>query len=176
MIDSGKDGLVSVLRAEVESARSETDAVRNSLRYRLGDVLLQAFPLSLRSFRVVPKVMALVFTYRRNVRASAGQGAAVQALPSEALRCSQVLFNPDVSGSSVVDGAWQTNNERLLLARLEVSPVEKLVLKAVSQPIARRLARLHWQGCRIECCADKSTPYAQYASGFSAGPPCGREH
>jgi hypothetical protein len=163
------DGLVSVLRAEVQSARAEASAVRNSLRYRLGDALLGAFPISLKSFRVIPKVLVLLFTHRRNVRASAhGAGSAVEALPSESVQCSHVSYDPGGSHTSVDDGVWRTNTERLLLARLEAGPVKELVLHAVSEPIARRLARLQWQGCRIECLAEAGTPFADYAQGLAA--------
>lgn len=176
MGDSANDWLVSLLRAEVEAARAETDAVRTSLRYRLGDVLLQALPLSLRSVRVIPKLFALLMTYRRGVRRRrpAGMaGVSFAALPVGALQCSQVIYKPDVSATSVVDGVLQTNDEGVLVARIDAGAIDLLVLYAVSEPIARRLARLQWQGCRFDCRADSTTPVVQYAQGLAVGAQAG---
>lgn len=168
------EALIQLLRAEVESSRAEADSVRSSIRYRLGDVLLQALPLSFRSVRVVPKLMALLLTYRRNVRRGR-QGAAglskVATVPADALSCQHVVFNPALSFSRVVDGVWQTNDKVSLVARLEAAPLARLELHAVTEPIARRLARLQWQGTHVDCHDTADDPLVQYAQGLISGLP-----
>ena len=142
--------LIRLLQADVESARAEAKAVRGSIRYRLGDVLLQAFPLSFRSFRVMPRFLALLLTHRRNVRSTRSVGVTAEHLPAGAFQCRDVVYKPSLSQWLIVgNNSWETNNEAALLARLDAGPLKRLELYAITEPIARRLARLQLQGCVV---------------------------
>lgn len=166
--------LIRVLRAELESVRADADAVRSSIRYRLGDVLLQALPLSFRSLRVIPKLLALLIMYRRNVRAAKPVTLTAAEIPAKAMACTEVVYKPSLSQWLIVDhSSWHTNNEATLLARLDAGPLQQLVLYAVTEPIARRLARLHWQGCRVVLHSSiyedvGSEPWVRYAKALCA--------
>ena len=159
--------LLDILKTELDSARAETEAVRSSIRYRLGDVLLQALPLSFRSFRVVPRLLALLLTHRRNVRSTRSVAVTAEHLPVAAFQCSDVVFKPSLSQWLIVgNNSWETNNEAALLARLDAGPVKRLTLYAITEPIARRLARLQWQGCVVVLhVSDKNSqaPLLRYA-------------
>lgn len=167
MGNSAKTHLIRLLQADVESARAETEAMRSSIRYRLGDVLLQALPLSFRSFRVIPRLLALLLTHRRNVRSTRSAAVTAEHLPAGAFQCSDVVFKPTLSQWLIVgNNSWETNNEAALLARLDAGPVKRLTLYAITEPIARRLARLQWQGCVVVLhVSDKNSqaPLLRYA-------------
>lgn len=144
--------LIRLLQADVELARAETEALRSSIRYRLGDVLLQALPLSFRSLRVVPRLLALLLTHRRNRNMRSARSIAMvnEHLPLGAFQCFDIAFKPSLSQWSIITNErWETNNESVLLARLDAGPVRNLELDTVTEPIARRLARLQWQGCVV---------------------------
>jgi hypothetical protein len=140
--------MIELLYAEVESARSEADALRTSIRYRLGDVLLQAQPFSWRSILVLPRLYAVYRTYRRNlyvksitsVRAAPGQPFIAQGCPSVLFARSPVDIAKDI---------YVTNDSAAVVARLDAAPLQQLVLRAITEPIARRLGRLQLQGCEI---------------------------
>lgn len=149
---SANELLIRLLRVEVETARAETDALINSLRYRLGDLLLQALPISWRSFQIFPRVYALFSTYRRNVRGRVGVAAtrsAMVSLSATALRCNSIEFTQAAADTSLHNDVWSTNDSDLLVARLDMAPVSQLILRDISEPIARRLGRLQLQGCQI---------------------------
>ncbi|WP_137088530.1 hypothetical protein [Ectopseudomonas oleovorans] len=140
--------LQSLLLAEIESRQQELDALRSSIRYRLGDEMLQALPLSWRSLRVLPRLYALFRTYRRNlIPRSRKAGVAKTALTVQASNASVIYYGgaPAESSSAV----WWCSDAAALLARLDMAPVSQLVLREINEPIARRLGRLQLQGCQI---------------------------
>lgn len=167
MGNSANTHLIRLLQADVESARAETEAVRSSIRYRLGDVLLQALPLSFRSFRVVPRLLALLLTHRRNMRSARSVAVTSEHLPVAAFQCGHVVFKPSLSQWLIVGReCWETNNEAALLVRLDAGPVKRLELYAITEPITQRLARLQWQGCVVVLhVSDKNSqaPLLRYA-------------
>jgi hypothetical protein len=140
--------LQSLLLAEIESRQQELDALRSSIRYRLGDVMMQALPLSWRSLRVLPRLYALFRTYRRNLGRRSGPEASTKtALTPQALGASVIYYGKaPMQGMSA---AWCCTDPVALIERLDVAPVSELILCEISEPIARRLGRLQLQGCRI---------------------------
>lgn len=172
MSDQINQALVDLLRSEIESAHAEADAVRSSIRYRLGDVLLQALPLSFRSLGALPQAVLLLLNHRRQISMGMPVGTALSNsnLSAEALRCSAVVFDPELPCSRVFDGVWHTNDEGLLLLRLDTSAVVHLDLYRVTEPIARRVARLQWQGCQIVFCVAPDNLWGEYVQGLLVAP------
>lgn len=164
------ESLISVLRTEVESARSEVEAIRSSVRYRLGDVMLQALPLSIKSFQIFPKVFALFYTYRRSYKGRAGSTSSGggYTLPSSVVKCRSIVFGQKVHPTATMqNNVWFVDESALLIARLEAAPVNKLVLYDIDEPIARRLARLQLQGCYIVWSAGTTGVYEQYVNAIA---------
>lgn len=140
--------LQSLLLAEIETRQQELDALRSSIRYRLGDEMLQALPLSWRSLLVLPRLYGLFRTYRRNlIPRSRKAGVAKTALTVQASNASVIYYGGAPAESS--SAAWWCSDAAALLARLDMAPVSQLVLRHINEPIARRLGRLKMQGCRI---------------------------
>lgn len=149
---SANELLISLLRLEIEGARAEIDSLTNSLRFRLGDILLQSLPISWRSFQVFPRLYALFSTYRRSATGRLGVAAARSAMVTVsaiALRCNSIEFVRTVTNALLHNDVWSTNDSDLLVARIDMAPVSQLVLRHINEPIARRLGRLKMQGCRI---------------------------
>lgn len=140
--------LQNLLLAEIESRQQELDALRSSIRYRLGDEMLQALPLSWRSLRVLPRLYALFRTYRRNlISRSRAEVAATTELTVQASSASVIYYGEAPAES--LSTAWWCSDPVALVARLDMAPVSQLVLREISEPIARRLGRLQRQGCRV---------------------------
>ncbi|KJU78803.1 MAG: hypothetical protein C0452_10780 [Pseudomonas sp.] len=141
--------LQNLMLAEIESRQQELDALRSSIRFRLGDVMLQALPLSWRSLQVLPRLYALFRTHRRNQgRRSRPESITQTALTSQALGASVIYYGKEaVEGVSAA--ACSFTDPVALVARLDMAPVSQLILRDISEPIARRLGRLQLQECRI---------------------------
>jgi hypothetical protein len=140
--------LQNLMLAEIESRQQELDALRSSIRYRLGDVMMQALPLSWRSLRVLPRLYALFRTYRRNLeRRSRPEAATKTALTSQALGASVIYYGKEAAQGMAA--ACSFTDPVALVARLDMAPVSQLILREISEPIARRLGRLQLQECRI---------------------------
>jgi hypothetical protein len=148
MTEATRVQVQDLLLAEVEITRQELETLRAGIRYRLGEVLLQAFPLSWRSLRVLPRLYILYRTYRRNQ--SAQSRSALRSAPgltTAARECKRIVFSR--APVALDADTWSTDDPAALALRLDTAPVQQLVLRAVTESIARRLGRLQLQGCQI---------------------------
>lgn len=142
--------LIEVLRAEVDAARAETDVVRASLRYRLGDLLLQALPISWGAWRVFPRVLFLYRTYRRSyVEKKPAGRVKSSATSSTAIDCNCLIVSTAPVGVEHKPGVHCVTDPAAALERLDAAPLSQLVLRKVDESIVRRLWRLKLQGCHI---------------------------
>ena len=151
--------LVELLQQEAQEAQLEVVKLRNSLRYRLGDALLQVLPLSLGSFRVLPALWRLVRQRGSTFSGSVAVPSTLK-LPSVALDADHLLLGlaPAVGGSAEV---WATENAELMALRLRTdAPIASLTLGCLSVSVVRQLARLQQQGCRIIWCPDPDDHHA----------------
>jgi hypothetical protein len=139
--------LRALLLAELDQARAEADSLRASIRYRLGDLLLQGFPLSWRSLKVIPKFFFLYRTYKRGGSVGGVFKPLASVIPSEAYACRNLML----SGENHIAAAdvWCTADAAALAARLDARAPCQLTLRFVTESIARRLGRLKMQGCHI---------------------------
>jgi hypothetical protein len=140
--------LNELLREEIESMQADAQALRNSLRYRVGGVVLEAFPPSLQSF---PALWRLVRLYRQRSSRSVNQptvsSSVSVALPEEALSATHLML---ASAGAPIPGGWVTEHPHQLALRLDRGPaVAELTLRKAAVPVTRRLARLKAQGGRL---------------------------
>ncbi len=139
--------LRALLLAELDQARAETESLRTSIRYRLGDLLLQGFPLSWRSIKILPRFFFLYRTYRKSGSTIGVYKRLASAPPSEAFACRNLVLSR--ANHIAAADAWCTADAAALAARLDSGAPRQLTLRFVTEPIARRLGRLKMQGCHI---------------------------
>lgn len=162
---------IDLLQSELESAQSESQEIRNSLRYRLGDTFLEALPLSLHSISVVARLLKILVSHRRASRNASqlkGNGTSGELLGPAVAECRHIIYRPSSDTSRVDESSWQTGNLELLISRLDSCPPAQLTLHEVNEPIARRLARLQLQGCFIECCFSSQDAHHLYAQALTS--------
>lgn len=140
--------LNELLREEIESVQADAQALRNSLRYRVGGVVLEAFPPSLHSF---PALWRLVRLYRqrssRLVNQPTVSSSVPVTLPEEALSATHLML---ASTGASTPGGWVTEHPHQLALRLDRGPaVAELTLRKAEVPVIRRLARLKALGVKI---------------------------
>ena len=141
------DEMIDLLREQVKEAEQELQALRSSLRYRIGDIVLQALPLSWRSVRVLPRLLTL---YKRRHSAVGGAGAIsthTSNLPQSALLTTGLGLGTGLESTSQ---CWATTDAALMALRLRAdAPVTSLVLRSLSVPIVRQLARVQQNGGKV---------------------------
>jgi len=152
--------LIELLQQEVQEAQQEVIKLRSSLRYRLGDTLLQALPLSWRSFRILPSLWCLVRQRRGRARGSAASSSFLK-LPLAAVESGHLLLGAAPAASGGGAEAWITEDAELMALRLRTdAPIASLTLGYLSVSVVRQLARLQQQGCRIIWCPDPGVHHA----------------
>ncbi|MCG6658046.1 hypothetical protein HOP52_09795 [Halomonas campisalis] len=140
--------LIELLRQEVRDAEQELSNLRSSLRYSIGDMLLQALPLSWRSFRVLPKLWRLYRQYSGGRAPGTAAAHSLLKLPETALGAEHLLLGPTSAEGGA--HAWATEDVELMALRLRAdAPVASLTLRCLSASVVRQLARVQQQGGRI---------------------------
>lgn len=144
--------LVEVMRGEVASREGEIEALRTSLRYKVGGWVLEAFPPSRRTIALPVKLLRL-FLRRRNPRLR--QHTAREAAPfsAEMRSASTIVLGRNIPHVIEQENAniWHTQDEALVARRLDMkgSAPGLLVLRSLSEPILRRLERARHTGWRV---------------------------
>lgn len=141
------DEMVVLLREQLKEAEQELQSVRNSLRYRIGDIALQAVPLSWRSLRLLPRLWELYRSMRSGVGRGGGVVSSQLAIDESALRSADLSLGKGLESKL---GRWITDDAELMAQRLFMgAPVSSLTLRTLSVPVARQLGRLHQGGTKI---------------------------
>ncbi|CDM40284.1 hypothetical protein [Ectopseudomonas oleovorans] len=139
--------LVELLREEAASARGQAEALRASLRYRLGSLLLQLWPPSLQSFNALWR---FIRTYRKggNGRSASGRSAAFVGVPAQAR-----AFDVWALGVALQEGEqvfeWPEAQAQQLACCLDNERPAVLILGILTPALCRRLARLRLSGCKV---------------------------
>lgn len=138
--------LIRLLQEEAESAREDAMAVRNSVRYRIGGLVIQALPPSIQSFRIL-KQLFMLFLNRRSSNPSAEHAADSHSVKSKVSKWVFSSFKgEDEEGLDV----WVTSNYQLLAEHADKTDGPKIfVLRELSTAVVRRIARLQLQGWHI---------------------------
>lgn len=152
--------LIRLLQEEAAQSNAEVENIRNSLRYRVGGLLVEAFPPSLRSFTAIRGLLRLFIQQTRSGRSSAAVSTSV--VSETTLMANTFVF---AASASVVDrlqaGVWATTDAAQLAAAMDyVRHPGTLVLQQLDQAVLRRLGRWQALGGLIEW---QPLPGEQYA-------------
>lgn len=136
--------LNEALIEDLATREAELQDLRNSLRFRVGGIVLEAFPPSLRSFKAIWKLVRM-YQNRPGKKGRVERGK----LPSHALQESVVIFgSSSFPDETEVDG-WVCEDENLVAQRLDLGEKGTLVMRRPASMLARRLARVKLQGWRV---------------------------
>lgn len=158
--------LIRLLQEEVESARADASAVRNSVRYRVGGLVIQALPPSVKSLRALRQLIQLLLARRKSspITGSAALITADLAVNNQAPKWVLSLANDNDGGNA---GIWVTNNAQLLAEHADKTAEPKiLVLRELSTVVVRRIARLQLQGWHIVWHPQPHTEYDAAMLGY----------
>lgn len=142
--------LIRLLQEETAQTQAELDSIRNSLRYRAGSLLVEAFPPSRRSFSALRGLLCLFLQQVRSDQA-VSTTSSLGRLPEAALNAETLVFTDSASivGGQHV-GAWITSDAFQLAAVLdETQRPGILVLQQLDQIVLRRLGRWQALGGRV---------------------------
>lgn len=142
--------LLDIAREEAASKEAELQSLRNSLRYRVGGWILEAFPPGLRTFFVLWRLTKL-YLIRLHGRGTTGKPRSNLVLSVEALQATTLMLGatlPDEVGN--IDGFWSTENAELMALRLDSGPIaHTLILRRPSCSVLRRIARVKLGGAKV---------------------------
>lgn len=139
--------LIKLLREEVKEAEQELQNLRISLRYKIGDVLLQALPISWRSFQVLPRLFKLYKNRASSSNTPVRNLSLSKQPPKSALISSNLALGVDFTDSS---DFWSTSDAELMALRLySDAPITSLVLRSLSVSVVRQLARIQQNGAKV---------------------------
>ena len=105
--------LIRLLQEEAESARTDATAVRNSVRYRIGGLAIQALPPSMQSLRALKQLIQLLLTRRKSDRPPSSAALELADLTVNSKAPKWVLSSASDNGRNSAD-IWVTNNAQLL--------------------------------------------------------------
>lgn len=144
--------LVEVMRGEVASRDAEIEALRASLRYKVGGWVLEAFPPS-RQTAALPVKLLRLFLRRRYPRLPQHTAKEVAPFSAGMRSASTIVLGRNIPHLLQQKNAdlWHTQDEALVARRLDMkgSVPGLLVLRCLSEQILRRLERARQTGWRV---------------------------
>lgn len=155
--------LIELLREDVKETEQELNSLRSSLRYQVGDTVLKALPLSVQSFRVLPRLFEL---YRSHGKANSFNDKKISDMNSVIQK--SLSFDELGLGKGFKNAPqlWTTTDAELMALRLRSAvPVTSIVLRTLSVTVVRQLARYKLAGTKIVWWPD---PNAQHSADLEA--------
>lgn len=144
--------LVEVLRGEVASREAEIEALRASLRFKVGGWVLEAFPPSRQTIALPVRLLRL-FLRRRNPQLLQHTASEAAPFSAEMSSASTIVLGRNIPHPLEQENAniWHTQDETLVARRLDMkgSVPGLLVLRGLSEQILRRLERARQTGWRV---------------------------
>lgn len=150
--------LLDIALQEAASKEAELQSLRNSLRYRVGGWMLEAFPLG-RSTLVAAWRLIRLYVALRHGRGAANKLLAQLALPEESLRASTLVLGTAVPVAiQGADNLWHTTSAELMALRLDSgASAETLIVRVPDGMALRRIARARLQGTKVIWWPESST-------------------
>jgi len=143
--------LVEALREDVASLEAELDVLRGSLRYRVGDLVLQMAVSPMRSgLRPLHRLVRLLLGARRRA-AGSSIVAAVRDLPDVVSSAPViVLGRAPPEHHSLGPDLWITDDVEAVCRRIDSGVVgDRLVIRRAEPAFLRRLERARLAGWRV---------------------------
>lgn len=149
---------LDIARQEAASKEAELQSLRNSLRYRVGGWMLEAFPPGRRTIVVAWRLIRLYLALRRGRRA-ASKPQNQLVLPDESRSASTLVlgtaFPAAIQGE---DHLWRTDNAQLMALRLDSGAFAKtLIVRVPDGVVMRRIERARLQGTKVVWWPESST-------------------
>lgn len=151
MINNYQDYLIRLLKEEAAQSQAEVRNIQNSLRYRVGSLLVEALSPSRRSFHALLSLLKLFIAQSRGGGAKRAASARV-VVPDVALTAKKLmLVSPLHASEPVGSGIWATTDAIQLAVVMDATNTPGTVLlQQLDQAVLRRLARWQVLGGRIE--------------------------
>ena len=151
--------VLNVLREEILSRESELEALRNSLRFRVGGWVLEALPFGRNTFLVFFKLVKIFFKRRAAIRPVAASNHAVDHIDRNYLLYDTIVFG-DESPSVFRAESSLCTQEASVVARVLDTRREpgSLVIRRPDIEIARRLERSRKNGWHVIWCPEEGCP------------------
>lgn len=179
--DDWQSYLIEALREDLKSRESEITALRNSLRYRLGGWVLEAWPPGYRTVVVAARFAVALIRLRKGAKKS-GSGRSLRHWDENQSRCGHevLVFGKQCPDSWSAYKALCLDNASEVAAYLDSSSKPStLIVTRSNQAIARRIERLKLEGWSVfwhrnpsESCTD---PISHYIAAHSERPEHGSD-
>jgi hypothetical protein len=142
--------LLNIALEESASKEAELQSLRNSLRYRVGGWILEAFPPGRRTAGVLWRLIRLCCAWRRG-KWSDTSARENLVLPVEARRSTTLVFGYTVPSELETERMlWRTNDPEFMARRLDSgAPANTLILRLPASPLLRRLERAKLAGTKV---------------------------
>lgn len=139
--------LVDLLRESINESEQELHSLRNSLRYKIGDVMLQALPLSYRSLTIIP----LLFKLYKNQSGNLGAKSRAFKASEVSTHSTNQIFELGLgTGFNIKPSLWTTTDPELMALRLRShEQLDSIILRTLSSSVVRQLARHKYAGTKI---------------------------
>lgn len=147
--------LLEATREDVASREAELQAVRSSLRYRVGGWVLEAMPLGRNTFLAFAKLVKVYFRRRADASASVSSCLAAINLDEQKLLSPVVVLGGGCPATVNAEGAWYTDDAEAVAKRLDLDrKVGTLVLRRPNVEVLRRLERSRQAGWHVIWCPE----------------------
>jgi hypothetical protein len=143
--------LIHALCAEVASKEAEVQAVRRSLRYRIGEFAIEAWPPSYRTLAIIVRISyALLRRKVRNLDIRLNDKASIPQFPLNGCRSSILVFGCQAPSTLENGDVFSQSDPGSLSYVLDSGRAPgTLVIRIVDQAIVRRISRLRLEGWKV---------------------------
>lgn len=143
--------LIEALKEDLNSREAEIDSIRNSLRYRVGGWVLEAWPPSHRTLFILARMLVAFIRLRKRKNVVAGKRSSSTGSAGFAGQNAEfVVFGHCVPEVYAGERTICSDDPASLVVLLDSDmPAGTLVLRLPDQAISRRVERLRLRGWRI---------------------------
>lgn len=147
--------LIEALREEIATREAELDALRSSVRFRLGGMILESFPPNRRALSAIGGIFRLALR-RRDARANKSPAKTADASDIRFGEAAVIVFGYTIPSSIANMDAVKTDSADIIGALLDEPHQEPrtLVMRILSEKIIRRVERARLAGWRVVWCPE----------------------
>ncbi|WP_417530284.1 hypothetical protein [Marinobacter lipolyticus] len=163
--------LIEALKEDLNSREAEIDSIRNSLRYRVGGWVLEAWPPSHRTVVIMVRMLVAFIRLKKRKNIVTGKASrSADGAISGGQNVEFVVYGHCVPEVYAGERAICSDDPAALVVLLDSDmPAGTLVLRLADQAISRRVERLRLSGWRIVWWPEgvetgEESPQVQYLS------------